>query len=413
MILRTTGLALLFASLAACSQPEPEAPAPEASATEEEGALETLATETAQADSSGFTPADYSVEDHWLCLPEKAGSDACSTDLTTTVIDVEDGEVVVTTEDYEAAAEPAIDCFYVYPTTSTDPGGNSDLQADPAELNTTEGQFARFGSVCRQFAPMYRQITLAALRARMMGQAVEASTEMAAADVAAAWEYYLENYNDGRGVILVGHSQGSSVLQGLLANHIIGTPAQDLIVSAMPTGITYPAGEDGTFMGMPPCETASQTGCIIAYSAFREDVPPSATSFFGVNTPNGQAMCVNPADVSGDDGVLEPYLSPGVDRSGAPISFAEGVEVSTRFAKMPDFLTAECVSNGTHNYLAITINADPEDARSDELYGDIFNADGSINEAWGLHLLDMHAPMGNLIRIAQAQSDAWVAAYSE
>ena len=134
MILRTTGLALLFASLAACSQPEPEAPAPEASATEEEGALETLATETAQADSSGFTPADYSVEDHWLCLPEKAGSDACSTDLTTTVIDVEDGEVVVTTEDYEAAAEPAIDCFYVYPTTSTDPGGNSDLQADPAEL---------------------------------------------------------------------------------------------------------------------------------------------------------------------------------------------------------------------------------------------------------------------------------------
>ena len=39
--------------------------------------------------------------------------------------------------------------------------------------------------------------------------------------------------------------------------------------------------------------------------------------------------------------------------------------------------------------------------------------DGTINEGWGLHLLDMHAPMGNLLRIAQAQSDAWVAAHSE
>ena len=85
--------------------------------------------------------------------------------------------------------------------------------------------------------------------------------------------------------------------------------------------------------------------------------------------------------------------------------------VETEFVKLPDLLTAECVDNGTHNYLAISINADPEDARTDEFWGDIFMADGSINEGWGLHLLDMHAFMGNLLTIAQAQSDAWMEAH--
>ena len=412
MILRTTGLALLMASLAACGGEAPapetpaEPPAAEAPAPEAEAPVE-------QARITEDGHANYAHQDNWLCLPETAGDDACSPDLSTTVVDVVDGEVVVSTEGYTPAADPAVDCFYVYPTTSTDQGGNSDLDADPAELFTTAGQFARFGSVCRQFAPMYRQVTLRALRANMAGQPMEQDRELPLQDVTDAWNYYLENYNDGRGVILVGHSQGSSVIQGLLAASIIGTPSQDLIVSAMPTGITYPTQEDGSFMGMPPCETADQLGCVIAFSSFREDVPPAPSSFFGINTPRGDAMCVNPADVSGDDGVLDAYLGTGPDRAGVEPVFAEGVEVETPFVKLPGLLTAECVSTDSHNYLAISINADPNDDRTDEFWGDIFNADGTINEGWGLHLLDMHAPMGNLLRIAQAQSDAWVAAHSE
>ena len=172
MILRTTGLALLMASLAACGGDAPapetpaEPPAAEAPAPEAEAPVE-------QARITEDGHANYAHQDNWLCLPETAGNDACSPDLSTTVVDVVDGEVVVSTEGYTPAADPAVDCFYVYPTTSTDQGGNSDLDADPAELFTTAGQFARFGSVCRQFAPMYRQVTLRALRANMAGQPME------------------------------------------------------------------------------------------------------------------------------------------------------------------------------------------------------------------------------------------------
>ena len=48
---------------------------------------------------------------------------------------------------HEAADDPPIDCFYVYPTVSLDPGGNSDMTAGPEERNVIRAQFARFTSV--------------------------------------------------------------------------------------------------------------------------------------------------------------------------------------------------------------------------------------------------------------------------
>ena len=409
MTLRLAGLALLMASVAACGgEKEPVTPAAETPAAEETATSEPAAAETPAA----ITPADYSVEANWLCLPGKA-NDICETaDLSTTVVDVKDGKVEVTTEDYVPMEDPPIDCFYVYPTSSIDTTGNSDLIPDgPGEIVTVVGQFARFGSVCKTYAPMYRSVTLPALRARMTGQATDANPAIAQADVVAAWHYYLENYNNGRGVILVGHSQGSSVLQGVLRTDIIGKPGQDVIIAAYPTGITYPAGADGTFMGMPPCETSSDLGCIIPFSSFREDIPPPKTSFFGVNSGFGKAMCVNPAEVSGDDGMLIPYLGNTPDRAGKVTEFAKGVEITTPFVKLPGLISAECKSNETHNWLSYHTNADPADDRTDTYGGDIFLADGSINKDWGLHLLDLHAPMGNLLKIAQAQSDAWMAAH--
>jgi hypothetical protein len=41
--------------------------------------------------------------------------------------------------------------------------------ADPAERNVIRQQFARFGSMCRPFAPLYRRITLAGLRRSLAG----------------------------------------------------------------------------------------------------------------------------------------------------------------------------------------------------------------------------------------------------
>jgi hypothetical protein len=71
----------------------------------------------------------------------------------------------LTREDWKANPNAPIDCFYVYPTVSTDTGGNSDMNAGPEENGVVRAQLARFASQCRVFAPLYRQATLTALRA--------------------------------------------------------------------------------------------------------------------------------------------------------------------------------------------------------------------------------------------------------
>ena len=108
-------------------------------------------------------PNDYKDESNWLCRPGRTG-DACDVDLTTTVV-AADG--TLTKETWAADPKAPIDCFYVYPTVSTDATPNSDMSQDPAEKNVVLQQFARFASKCRAFAPMYRQITLRGLQAAL------------------------------------------------------------------------------------------------------------------------------------------------------------------------------------------------------------------------------------------------------
>ena len=94
-------------------------------------------------------------------------------------------------------------------------------------------------------------------------------------DVRAAWRYYLAHDNGNRGIVLIGHSQGTSILTELIRREIEGTPVQSRIVSALliggPDGILVPRGQDvgGTFPHLPVCRAATQTGCVVAYSSFR------------------------------------------------------------------------------------------------------------------------------------------------
>src|SRR5262245_20387527 len=96
---------------------------------------------------------DYGDGKNWLCRPGR--QDACAVDQATTIVSA-DGKL--TREEWKVDPAAAIDCFYVYPTVSRDPGGNSDMIAGPEENGVVAAQFARFGSKCRAFAPLYRQV---------------------------------------------------------------------------------------------------------------------------------------------------------------------------------------------------------------------------------------------------------------
>ena len=236
-----------------------------------------------QAEAAPPKPNDYSDLKSWLCRPGRKG-DACDVDETATMV-AADGKL--TRETWTADPNAPIDCFYVYPTISTDPTPNSDMTADPAELNVVRQQFARFASKCRPYAPLYRQVTLAGLRRMLAPGGGGASLDKGVQydDVRDAWNYYLQNDNKGRGVVLVAHSQGSFILAELIREEIDGKPIQSRLVSAILLGTTIavPKGKDvgGAFKNIPLCQAASQTGCVITYASFRSTIPPPANTLFG------------------------------------------------------------------------------------------------------------------------------------
>ncbi|MGH9835474.1 MAG: DUF3089 domain-containing protein [Blastocatellia bacterium] len=382
------------------------------------GALLVLSGKSLAQSQTPSTPAvaqaknDYSKAESWLCRPGR--EDACAVDLTTTVV-AANGKL--TQEKWTANPKAPIDCFYVYPTVSLDSTPNSDMNAGPEEKNVIRAQFARFGSQCRVFAPLYRQVTLTALRSGIAGRAMTVDRALGYNDVVDAWKHYLANDNQGRGVVLIGHSQGSGVLTQLIRNEIDGKPAQERIVSAMllGTNVAVPKGKDvgGTFQHIPLCRAANQTGCVIAYVTFRANVPPPANSRFGrVTGEDRVAACVNPAAFGGGSGELRAYLSARRSNTSSaaepPPWVTPAQPINTPFVSVPGLLAAECVSNQKGSYLAVTVRGNPEDPRADDIAGDVVTG-GQVQADWGLHLIDVQVAMGNLVDIVGQQAKAYLA----
>lgn len=237
-------------------------------------------------------------------------------------------------------------------------------------------------------------------------------------DVRDAWNYYVEHDNQGRGVVLIGHSQGSGVLTQLIRNEIDGKPVESRIVSALllGTSLPVPKGKDvgGAFQHIALCHAATQTGCVITYASFRANVPPPASSRFGkVTGDNMISACTNPAALGGGSGDLHAYL--GSRRSTLASSAEPGPwvkppqPIDTPFVSLPGMLSAECVANDKGSYLAVSVHGNPAGPRTSDIVGDVV-VNGQVLPEWGLHLIDVNLAMGNLIDVVHEESKAYLSA---
>ncbi|MEJ0064917.1 MAG: DUF3089 domain-containing protein [Caulobacteraceae bacterium] len=381
------------------------------------GVLLFAAAAQAQPAAPDYGPNNYADKADWLCWPGRA--DACAGDLTATVVEA-DGSI--STKTFKADPNAPIDCFYVYPTVSREKAMVSDMVVGPEEQAVVVQQAARLRAKCRLYAPMYRQVTLSGLQAALTRQPMAAAgpqppPAIGYNDVKDAWDYYLAHENHGRGVVLVGHSQGSGVLTRLIANEIDGKPDQTRIVSAilMGTALVVPVGGDvgGAFKSIPLCHSPRQLGCAIAYSSFRETSPPPDNSRFGRprndNTPGMEAACVNPADLAGGTGAAKSYFGASLLADPGPqFQWVKGKTIATPFVSTPGLITATCVHTGVFHYVSIHINADPASPRASEIPGDVV-VGGVILKDWGLHLIDANLFMGNLVDIVGEEAKAWAA----
>ncbi len=358
-------------------------------------------TSTAVVDEPPATFAPYDSEiyrdpAHWVCRSDT--DDVCDETYPLTEV-AADG--TLTELAYTIAEDPPVDCFYVYPTVSGDRTFNSDLVAD-SEIGTTQFQAARFNQVCSVYAPVYRSVTTGGLFGSIAGE-FEAGWTMAYQDVLDAWRYYLANLNNGRPVIILGHSQGSFHLVTLLREEIDPDPAQrELIVSAIIAGASFQVapGSDvgGDTQDMPLCHADDQVGCVITFQTYRDAVPPTAGALFGSPGANTASACTTPGALGGGSALLDGAYPPG-DWVFAEPGAAE--DITTTRVGLPGLVTGECKEKDGYNYLAVTINADPADPRADDIPGD-----GAPN--WGLHSIDMNVAQDTLIALVRSQTAAYL-----
>ena len=366
-------------------------------------ALLTPAAAAAQAQPKALpAPApDYSKESAWLCLPGRG--DTCSTPLATTALNPNG---YGSNGPSSVARNPAIDCFYVYPTVSRDPGMNSDLKVDQSEKLAAELQFARFASVCRPFAPVYRQMTISSIAAFAAGADIAGPAMLAYSDVLAAWRNFIRTRNNGRPYVVIGHSQGSALLIQLIANEIEKDPAvarrMKLAIIAG-YNVLVPQGKlvGGDFKTTPLCSRPGETGCVITWVSFREKNVPPPGAIFGYSARPGMTVgCVNPARPGSRN--WEPLDSYWFTRSNLPVAggpivwSSEGVP-PTPYVRTEGLVSGRCVNDGPRGYLSIRTNADPTDKRTDRIGGEVAVM-GMFLPGWGMHLADMTIAKGNLLR---------------
>lgn len=356
--------------------------------------------------ATSLATAEPNSGTQWLCTPDLT-SDPC--DLPTDTTDLLTGEVQPPKAD--SATDKPVDCFYLYPTVSNQVALNADPAASPEVQSIARFQAARFSDVCRVFAPVYRQVPLLGLPAALAG--LDGPLELAYGDVLAAWNDYLENDNNGRGVIFVSHSQGTMMARKLIREQIDPNPQlRTQLVGAFLMGgnVTTAAGKTtgGDFANIPLCTQQGETSCITAYSTELIGLP----SLFGnssydllstrMGLPNGpgfQVACTDPAPLSGDP---QPV---GVTIPSAPYSFGI-ISVLMDYTTLPEPLPTstsswttskgrgggECVdTNGFHRYRIEMTVPQP------------------INELplFDTHLLDLNFGLDRLVDIAAQQTHTW------
>ena len=346
----------------------------------------------------------------WLCKPGLPAN-PCEPGLDTTRISPT-GQVLGV-DRIAADRNPAVDCFYVYPTVSDDPGPNSDLVANAEERSIALYQAARYSQHCRVFAPLYRQLTISSL----FGGATPTPEQgqRAYGDVVDAWEEYLARYNGGRGVILIGHSQGTFILRKLIADEIDDDPVlRKRLVSALLLGGNVLVREGRTFGGdfqhVKGCKAPSDIGCAIAFSTFDEPVPADARfgrvggRFADADPARYDVLCTNPAALGGGVARLDPVLPAAPFAPASTIGIGTAIvgqvrpsqPISTPWYTAPGSYAGRCDSSGDADVLQISPLGGAPDLRA------------LPDPAFGLHLVDGNIALGNLVTLVKRQIDSYV-----
>jgi len=363
----------------------------------------------------GIAAGAASAETTWLCKPGLANN-PCEASLTATV-ELANGSSF--TEDAVDNKNAPIDCFYIYPTVSSEFAVNaSPTKIEPEETQIAIDQASRFSQTCKVYAPIYPQLTIPEIDNFIPGGlAAEAEGSVKAyIGAATAFQEYIEKYNNGRGFILIGHSQGAAILIHLIQEQFDTNTAQaaalrKLMVGAILLGgnVTVPKGKPvgATFKNVPACQVAGQTHCVIAYSSFLKE-PPNPSFFGRVGSPllggappteeeikSNEVLCTNPSVLIGNAaGPMLRYEST-TPFPGDLAPFAPGAKGSTPWVADPGQYSGQCDRAGGATWLQLTPTSSTDTREP---------ITEPLGPEWGTHLEDVDVALGNLVANSALQA---------
>lgn len=346
----------------------------------------------------------------WLCRPG-AANDPCTFPRAATSVPASGPRFPTGPTNVHPPSARKFDCFFVYPTVSTEHSDNSNLEVQVNEVGAAIDEASLFSQVCTVWAPMYRQATAQAVRglgAHRVSATLEKAETVAYASLLDAWKAFVARDDHGRPFVLIGHSQGAVLLIKLIADQIdaVRSLRSRLVVAILAGGnVQVPTGKKvgGSFRHVPLCSTPRQSGCVIAWSSFPAE--PPADSMFGrpgqgVSLQGGQravvgqrVACVNPAAIGGGTAPLDDYFLREVEKVQPP--------VTTQWLTFPHLYTGHCESRGGATWLQVTDVAAHGDRRP--------VVTETMGPAWGFHSYDVNLVLGNLVRDVASEEAGWEA----
>ncbi len=236
-------------------------------------------------------PSDYSNSANWYCI---GGTQVAAPETATTTFALE-------TSSDTTEVDTGVDIFFIYPTIWTRTPGNAYVcEIDDATMLARvpfiyKAQASAFKDVGKLYMPYYRQLDAAWAVEQGLANSEKYFEGIPYTDVEAAFEYYLEHYNNGRPFILAGHSQGSAMTKALVKNYMAEHPeVYKRMIAAYVIGY-YVSEEDlATHPHMKFATGADDTGVICSWNT---EAPEAQIVPDGINTllvPGQHAISINP-----------------------------------------------------------------------------------------------------------------------
>ena len=252
---------------------------------------------------------------------QKADADAVDT---TDIIDVVDtldvGESADVVSDidysqgenwayYAVGEDKKADLFLICPTVDMGADGEYNMSMDDVDtkesfvgaLNMERGIYE---DCTTMYAPYYRQMTFPAYS--LSEEEMKPYLDIAYSDVSAAFEYYFENCNNGRPIILAGFSQGSQLLLMLLEEYFDNSEYSEKLVAAYCIGWRITEEDIAKYPHLKMAQGEGDTGVIISFNSEAEGVDESIVVPKGVKT-----LGINPLNWKTDSTPADKTLNAG------------------------------------------------------------------------------------------------------